>query len=194
MPSSGNLIFPFMAANLSAVDLTVIKIFENNLPYFLQQNSMGEANAYGNIRPFGRPVYRGRVDLTGGAGFDPNRYNLFTIDLANYIEPEQGILYRIELGMRPSYSLYPCTGTRTKSKYEELLEQSDLDRHGKTLRITTLCPRKACFTGMPMTGVRMKIPAATLFTILTRSLSVTYLLLTLVSWQRAERITTFMFF
>lgn len=129
MPSSGNLIFPFLAANLSAVDLTIIKVFENNLPYFLQQNSMGEANDYeGNIRQFGRPVYRGRVDLTGSAGFDPNRYNLFTINLANYIEPEQGILYRIELGMRPSYSLYPCTGERKPSKYEEMLELADLDR------------------------------------------------------------------
>ncbi|MHC1731041.1 MAG: alpha-2-macroglobulin [Bacteroidales bacterium] len=129
MPSSGNLIFPFLAANLSAVDLTVIKIFENNLPYFLQQNSMGEASYYsGEIRQFGRPVYRGRVDLTGGAGFDPNKYNLFTIDLANYIEPEPGILYRIELGMRPSYSLYPCTGERKPSKYEEMLELADQDR------------------------------------------------------------------
>ena len=117
-----------MAANLSAVDLTVIKVFENNLPYFLQQNNMGEADPYGNIKQFGRPVYRGRIDLTGSAAPDPNRYNLFTIDLADYIEPEQGILYRIELGMRPSYSLYPCTGTRTASKYEEMLEQADLDR------------------------------------------------------------------
>jgi uncharacterized protein YfaS (alpha-2-macroglobulin family) len=129
MPSSGNLIFPFLAANLSAVDLTVIKIFENNLPYFLQQNSMGEASYYGGeIRKFGRPVYRGRVDLTGGAGFDPNKYNLFTIDLANYIEPEPGILYRIELGMRPSYSLYPCSGERKPSKYEEMLDLADQDR------------------------------------------------------------------
>ncbi len=129
MPSSGEIIFPFMAANLSAVDLTIIKIFENNLPYFLQQNNMGEANYYENsIRQFGRPVYRGRVDLTGSAGFDPNNYNLFTIDLANYIEPEQGILYRIELGMRPSYSLYPCTGERKQSKYEEMLEMADNDR------------------------------------------------------------------
>jgi len=129
MPSSGNLIFPFLAANLSAVDLTIIKIFENNLPYFLQQNDMGEASYYGtNIKQFGRPVYRGRVDLTGAAGFDPNKYNLFTIDLANYIEPEQGILYRIELGMRPSYSLYPCTGERKTSKYEEMLELADADR------------------------------------------------------------------
>ncbi len=129
MPSSGNLIFPFMAANLSAIDLTIIKVFENNLPYFLQQNSMGEDADYdGNIRQFGRPVYRGRVDLTAGAGFDPNKYNLFTIDLANYIEPEEGILYRIELGMRPSYSLYPCTSERKPSKYEEMLELADLDR------------------------------------------------------------------
>jgi len=129
MPSSGEIIFPFLAANLSAVDLTIIKIFENNLPYFLQQNNMGEANYYQNsITQFGRPVYRGRVDLTGSAGFDPNGYNLFTIDLANYIEPEQGILYRIELGMRPSYSLYPCTGERKHSKYEEMLELADNDR------------------------------------------------------------------
>ena len=129
MPSSGSLVFPFMAANLSAVDLTVIKIFENNLPYFLQQNSMGEADEYeNNIRQFGRPVYRGRIDLTGSAGFDPNKYNLFTIDLANYIEPEQGILYRIELSMRPSYSLFPCTGDRKPSRYEEMLELADLDR------------------------------------------------------------------
>jgi uncharacterized protein YfaS (alpha-2-macroglobulin family) len=128
MPSSGNLIFPFMAANLSAVDLTIIKIFENNLPYFLQENNMGNDSYYNNVRQFGRPVYRGRVDLTGGAGFDPNKYNLFTIDLASYIEPEQGILYRIELGMRPSYSLYPCSGERKHSKYEEMLELADLDR------------------------------------------------------------------
>jgi hypothetical protein len=128
MPSSGNLIFPFMAANLSAVDLTIIKIFENNLPWFLQQNSMGEANVYSDVKRFGRPVFRGRIPLTGDAGFDPNRYNLFTIDLANYIDPEPGILYRIELGMRPSYSLYPCSGRTERSKYEEMLDIADLDR------------------------------------------------------------------
>ena len=30
--------------------------------------------------------------------------------------------------MRPSYSLYPCSGERMKSRYEEMLEQTDLDR------------------------------------------------------------------
>ncbi len=128
MPSSGSLIFPFMAANLSAVDLTVIKIFENNLPYFLQQNSMGESDYYNSVKQFGRPVYRGRIDLTGGAGFDPNKYNLFTVDLADYVEVEAGVLYRIEMSMRPSYSLYPCKDKKSASKYEEMLDRIDFDR------------------------------------------------------------------
>ena len=34
LPSSKNLIFPFKAANLKAVDLKIIRIFDNNLPLF----------------------------------------------------------------------------------------------------------------------------------------------------------------
>ncbi|MCK7531775.1 MAG: hypothetical protein MZV63_12500 [Marinilabiliales bacterium] len=30
--------------------------------------------------------------------------------------------------MRPSYSLFPCTGDRKPSRYEEMLELADLDR------------------------------------------------------------------
>ena len=45
LPSSKNLIFPFKAANLKAVDLRIIKIFDNNLPYFLQENDLN-----GNMR------------------------------------------------------------------------------------------------------------------------------------------------
>ena len=128
MPSSGELLFPFKAANLSAVDITIIKIFENNLPYFLQQNEMGSASPYNNVKNFGRPVYRGKINLTGNPDMDPNSYNLFTINLANYITVEPGILYRVELSMRPSYSLYPCTEKKEKSKYEEMLSYIDQDK------------------------------------------------------------------
>ncbi len=128
MPSSGELLFPFMAANLSAVDLTIIKIFENNLPYFLQENTMGDANSYSSVRNFGRPVYRGRINLMNDATIDPDKYNMFTLNLADYIKVEPGILYRVELSMRPSYSLYPCDANREKSKYEEMLDLLDMDK------------------------------------------------------------------
>ena len=52
-------------------------------------------------------------------------WNLYTIDLADYIDVEPGVLYKVNLGMRRSYSLYPCSGAGTENKYEELLQQSE---------------------------------------------------------------------
>ncbi len=121
LPSSKNLIFPFRAVNLKAVDLRIIKIFDNNLPYFLQENDITGSNS---IKRFGRPVYSGRVDLVTGSAMNDGQWNLYTIDLADYINIEPGILYKVELGMRRSYSLYPCIAAGEVSKYEEALQKA----------------------------------------------------------------------
>ena len=123
LPSSKNLIFPFKAANLKAVDLKIIRIFDNNLPYFLQENDLNSDAEY-SIKRFGRPVYSGRVDLVAGAGMNSGTWNLYTIDLADYIEVEPGVLYKVVLGMRRSYSLYPCSSQEV-SKYEEMLVKAE---------------------------------------------------------------------
>ena len=127
LPSSQNLIFPFKAANLKAVDLKIIRIFENNLPYFLQEN---EINTGYSVKRFGRPLYSGKVDLVNPSGSNPAIFNnagwnLYTIDLSEYIDAEPGILYRVELSMRPSYSLYPCSDTEDMKKYEEMLKLAE---------------------------------------------------------------------
>lgn len=122
LPASGNLVFPFMAANLRAVDLKIIKIFENNLPYFLQDNNIDEG---GYIKRFGRPVYSGRIDLVTGSSVNSGKWNMHTIDLSDYISVEPGVLYKVQLGMRKSYSLYSCSEDSGPSKYEEMLNQSE---------------------------------------------------------------------
>ncbi len=121
LPSSQNLIFPFKAANLKAVDLRIIKIFENNLPYYLQENDIDLAYS---VKRFGRPVYSGRVDLLSGTNTGTGSWNLYTIDLADYIDVEPGVLYKVQLGMRKSWSLYPCADSGEPSRYEELLDQT----------------------------------------------------------------------
>ena len=121
LPSSKNLIFPFRAVNLKAVDLKIIKIFDNTIPYFLQENDINGDNS---IKRFGRPVYSGRVDLVTGSAMNAGTWNLYTIDLADYIDIEPGILYKVELGMRRSYSLYTCSAAGGESKYEEALQQA----------------------------------------------------------------------
>ncbi|HOU02338.1 MAG TPA: MG2 domain-containing protein [Bacteroidales bacterium] len=121
LPSSQNLIFPFRAVNLKAVDLKIIKIFENNLPYFLQENDI---NSGYYVKRFGRPVYAGRIDLTSGTGPGAGSWNLHTINLADYINVEPGVLYKVQLSMRKSYSLSGCELTQEEKRYEELLQQA----------------------------------------------------------------------
>ncbi len=123
VPASQNLIFPFKAANLKSVDLKIIRIFENNLPYFLQEQDI---NTGWGMKRFGRPVYSGKVDLiTGSSMLIPDTWNLYSIDLSDYITVEPGVLYRVELRMRRSYSLFQCSGSPPDSRYEELLNESE---------------------------------------------------------------------
>ncbi len=72
LPASQNLVFPFKTANLKAVDLKIIKIFESNLPWFLQEN---EINTSYTVKRFGRPVYSGRVDLVNPSGWLESPHN-----------------------------------------------------------------------------------------------------------------------
>ncbi|MGE5418772.1 MAG: hypothetical protein ACM3UT_01240, partial [Chloroflexota bacterium] len=122
VPSSKNLIFPFRAANLKAVDLTIVKIFTNNLPYFLQESDI--TGGY-SMKRFGRPVYSGRFDLVTSPGMNNGNWNLFTIDLADYIDVEPGVLYKVSLGMRKSYSLYPCSSGNDSGKYDEMMLRAE---------------------------------------------------------------------
>ncbi len=122
LPASQNLIFPFKAVNLKAVDLRIIKIYENNLPYFLQENDIN----YGySVKKFGYPVYSGRVDLINREEINTGGWNLYTIDLADYINVEPGVLYKVDLSMRKSYSLYPCNNNEEDIRYEEMLQQAE---------------------------------------------------------------------
>lgn len=120
VPASDGLVFPFRAANLRSVDLTIIKIYNNNIPYFLQMNDLSGSDY---LRQYGRPVYRGRVDLISGGTINPNTWNLFTINISDYISVEPGEIYRVEIGMRRSYSLLTCSDAPSDSKYEEALNR-----------------------------------------------------------------------
>lgn len=122
LPASGNLVFPFMSVNLKAVDVRIIKIYENNLPYFLQNNDLGET---GSMKRFGRPIYFGKVDLLAGSSANNGKWTLHTIDISDLITVEPGILYKVQIGIRQSYSLYSCNENPGPDKYEEALDRQE---------------------------------------------------------------------
>lgn len=107
LPDSKNLIIPFRAVNLYAVDLSVIRIFENNVLMFMQTNSLSSAN---ELRRSGRLVYKKTLWLAKDSSKDVHRWENYSIDLAGLIHQEPGAIYRVILSFRQEYSAYPCGG------------------------------------------------------------------------------------
>jgi uncharacterized protein YfaS (alpha-2-macroglobulin family) len=105
LPDSEGLIFQFEAVNLKAVDVKIVRIYENNIGQFLQVNYLD-----GNyqLKRVGRLILKKTVNLVSDKPFDYTRWNTFSIDLAELIKSEPGSIYHIELGFKKKYSLFPC--------------------------------------------------------------------------------------
>ena len=107
LPDSKSLIIPVRAVNLYAVDLSVIRIFENNVLMFMQTNSLASAN---ELRRSGRLVYKKTLWLGKDTSKDIHNWENYSIDLAGLIRQEPGAIYRVILSFRQEYSAYPCGG------------------------------------------------------------------------------------
>jgi hypothetical protein len=128
IPGSDGLLFPFEAVNLKAVDVKVIKIYENNIAQFLQVNSL-EGNS--QLKRAGRLILKKRVDLIPERPINFGEWNAFSLDLTNLIIPDPGAIYRIELSFRKKYSLYPCDNAEEENLTEpeddfEIMSDSEL--------------------------------------------------------------------
>lgn len=103
--STGKLVLPFEAINLKAVDVSIIKIYENNIAQFLQMNDM---NGQQYLRRVGKPIKEATVRLDDDKSLNLHHKNAFSLDLDKFIRTEPGAIYRVTIGFRPDYSLYTC--------------------------------------------------------------------------------------
>jgi alpha-2-macroglobulin len=123
LPASQGLIFPFEAVNLNAVDVRIIKIFENNIGHFLQVNQLEGNN---QLKRAGRLIHKEKVQLNHNP-VDLGNWNMFYLDLARFIKPDPGSIYRIEIQFRKSYSLYPCEGPVNEVEEDTGENQDEMD-------------------------------------------------------------------
>ena len=106
LPNSSNLKLNFEAVNLKAVDITIIKIYENNILQFLQNNNLSNGNS--NLRQVGRPIAKKTVKLKKDNITDYAKWNAFAIDLSKLIQADAGAIYRVELKFKKQYAIYDC--------------------------------------------------------------------------------------
>jgi alpha-2-macroglobulin len=107
LPNSGSMLFPFEAIGVKAVDVRISKIHENNILQFLQVNDLDGNN---EMRRVATKIIETKVDLEKGKKLNLKEWNRFTIDMAKYIKPDPGSIYRIEVKIKKEYAISDCSG------------------------------------------------------------------------------------
>jgi len=115
LPNSGKLVLPFEAINLKAVDISIVKVYENNLPQFFQTNNYKEAS---ELRRVGKPLLQKRMRLDEDKTLNLHKKNRFVLDLDQIIKTEPGAMYRVTISFRRSYNILKCAGTDDVSEKE----------------------------------------------------------------------------
>lgn len=127
LPNSGKLVLPFDAVNLSAVDVSIIKIYENNVPQFFQQNDM---NGEQELRRVAKPIVQKTLRLDDDKTLDLHTKQRFSLDIDKFLKTEPGAIYRVTLGFRPSYSLYSKMTADTVAATEGGPSEEGEDEYG----------------------------------------------------------------
>ncbi len=112
LPNSGNgLLFPFQAVSLKSVDVKIIRVYENNIPQFLQVNSLDGGSELYRV---GKVVLKKRIDLNVKNKADYGRWCNYSLDMADLIKTEPGAIYRVSIGFKKQYAVYKCANDTTK--------------------------------------------------------------------------------
>jgi len=129
LPNSGRLVLPFESINLNAVDISIIKIFENNVPQFLQENDL---SGNSELRRVAKPIVQKTLRLDDDKTLDLHKKQHFSLDIDKFLKTEQGAIYRVTIGFRPEYSLYQGIDTaKSKDGEEEGEGEGYSDEFGK---------------------------------------------------------------
>jgi uncharacterized protein YfaS (alpha-2-macroglobulin family) len=117
LPNSEELKFNFEAVNLSAVDVRIIKIYEDNVLQFLQDNNLNSNNKY-DIKKVGRRIAKQTIPLQSALE-NTGKWKVYSIDLSNFFKADPGAIYRVEVSFDKGYSLYNCEANSSTSNSED---------------------------------------------------------------------------
>jgi len=135
LPDSGKLAMPFEAVNLNAVDVSIIKIYADNVPQYFQSNGFDGSS---ELRMVGKPILQKTIHLDQQKGINLTKKNRFMLDIDQLVRTEPGAIYRVVIGFRKEYSLYNCTvgGTGTlKANNEDNEYDGDYSERDNTNKV-----------------------------------------------------------
>ena len=119
--TNGSTLFPFEAVGLKAVDITVTKIFENNVVQFLLGSNLDNQADW----RVGRPILNKTIFLETGKSSDYTQWKRYYLDLGELIKTEPGAVYQISLRIKKKHAAYPCKAEEEEQSIFSFGEEED---------------------------------------------------------------------
>jgi alpha-2-macroglobulin len=124
LPTSQGQVIPLEAVNVRAAIVSITRIYDKNVPQFMQVNDMDGMN---EVKRVGRMVLKKKIDL----GFTPEKRNQWMrcgLDVSKLVEQNPGGIYIVEVTFRKQDAVLECTDSMGKTPDEELVvENFDLE-------------------------------------------------------------------
>ncbi|MDQ3142793.1 MAG: MG2 domain-containing protein [Bacteroidota bacterium] len=106
LPYTDEVLLPFEAVNLNAVDVEIFKIFSSNVLYNMHMDYSYDIY---NLVKLGRVIHQQHIDLSSlNSESNKKDWKKYALDLKKMIDAEPGALYEIRLTFLPSYTSYYC--------------------------------------------------------------------------------------
>jgi len=133
MPNSDGLMFPFDAVNLNYVDVEVLKIFNNNILQFLQNNNFDGTYQLNRV---GKIILQKQIKLNNlNPESSAKNWSRYALDLSDLINDDPHAIYQVSIGMRPEYAAYTCaTDDEATNNANKKIENPFADNDGKSFK------------------------------------------------------------
>ena len=107
LPTTGDPIVPIEVVNLDSVVIEALRVYESNVPQFLQTNS--DLSGTAQMQRVGKVVWRARVPIDKSTD-SANRWVRLGLDLSPLLKEDPRGLYRLRMGFTRADIDYPCDG------------------------------------------------------------------------------------
>lgn len=118
----GSLPFAFESVNLSAIQLRVMRIYEDNILQFLQNNTLSGSSELYRV---GKQIHESEINIQKNPKENMRTWRRNVVDLSTLIDPEPGAIYRVTIDFEEEHSLYSCEGGDEGESADEEEDEDD---------------------------------------------------------------------
>ncbi|MGD1845125.1 MAG: MG2 domain-containing protein [Salibacteraceae bacterium] len=122
LPKTQGLLFPFEAVGLTAVDVFITQIYEDNVQQFLQVNNL---EGVWQLERVGHHLAKKRIHLGERNSPELQEWQHYSIKLDELIDVQPGVIYRVELRCRKEYAAYSACEPTANTDLQTLEIKSD---------------------------------------------------------------------